>query len=143
MADKIVKFWRGTRAKYDEIVANKQADYWTRYTVTEPDGRRVEYFGTHPVQESTGELYPVLDAVKTLPAQEQLKPGDRYLVGEDGVGYYVVEIAADLSQSKIDPLGKHSVRVAKDHYFRYQCIGEEQKDIKLVTYDNGIDCGTY
>lgn len=141
MADKIVKFWRGKRDTYNEIVSAGTVDYWTRYTVIEPDGRRVEYFGTHPVQEPTGELYPVLDAVETLPTD--LKPGDRYLVGKDGIGYYVVEIAADLSQSKINPLGKHSVRVAKDHYFRYQCIGEETKDLKLVTYDNGIDCGTY
>lgn len=141
MADKIVKFWRGSRAEYDSIVKNKKADFWTRYTVKEPDGRRVEYFGTCPVQPATGELYPVLDVVESLPAD--LKAGDRYLVGKDGIGYYVVEIAADLSQSKINPLGKHSVRVAKDHYFRYQCIGETQAELKLVTYDNGIDCGTY
>lgn len=141
MADKIVKFWRGTRAKYDEIVKSGKADFWTRYTVKEPDGRRVEYFGTCPVQPVTGELYPVLDVVETLP--DGLKAGDRYLVGKDGVEYYVVEIAAKLSESRISPLGKHSVRVAKDHYFRYQCIGETQAEFKLVTYDNGFDCGTY
>ena len=141
MAEKIVKFWRGTRAKYDEIVKSNKADFWTRYTVKEPDGRRVEYFGTCPVQPVTGELYPVLDVVETLP--DGLKAGDRYLVGKDGVGYYVVEIAANLSESRISPLGKHSLRVAKDHYFRYQCIGEAQAEFKLVTYDNGFDCGTY
>lgn len=133
----IIKFWRGKRSTYDALVKDKKADFWTRYTVLEEDGRRTEYFGTKPVQEATGELYPVKDVVATLPSD--LKAGDRYLVGpETDGGYYVVEIAADASQSVIKPLGELSVRVAANNYYRYQMVNG-----KLTTYDNGIDCGTY
>ena len=137
MAEHTIKFWRGTREAYNAIVSTPGAvDFWTRYTVKEKDGRRVEYFGTHPIQEATGELYPVKDVVETLPSD--LKQGDRYLVGNDANGYYVVEIAANQAQSKIEPLGELSVRVASDNYYRYQYVNG-----KLITYDNGIDCGTY
>lgn len=136
MAEHTIKIWRGTREAYNAIVSANAADFWTRYTVKEKDGRRVEYFGTQPVQEATGELYPVKDVVETLPSD--LKQGDRYLVGNDTNGYYVVEIAANQAQSKINPLGELSVRVASDNYYRYQYVNG-----KLITYDNGIDCGTY
>ena len=137
MAEHTIKFWRGTREAYNAIVSANAVDFWTRYTVKEKDGRRVEYFGTHPIQEATGELYPVKDVVETLPSSD-LKQGDRYLVGNDADGYYVVEIAANQAQSKIEPLGELSVRVASDNYYRYQYVNG-----KLITYDNGIDCGTY
>lgn len=134
--EKVIKFWRGSRESYNKIVSEGKADFWTRYSVKETDGRRVEYFGTHPVQEPTGELYPVLDVVTALPAT--LNTGDRYLVGNDTDGYYVVEIAANKAQSKIEPLGSLSVRVASNNYYKYQYV-----DGELKTYDNGVDCGTY
>ena len=85
MAEHTIKFWRGTREAYNAIVSANAVDFWTRYTVKEKDGRRVEYFGTHPIQEATGELYPVKDVVETLPSD--LKQGDRYLVGNEDDGY--------------------------------------------------------
>lgn len=136
MANNIVKFWRGSRESYDALVKAGKADFWTRYSVKEADGRRNEYFGTQPVSPATGELYPVKDIVASLPTS--LNTGDRYLVGDDANGYYVVEIAADLSQSVIKPLGELSVRVESHNYYRYQYVNG-----KLTTYDNGIDCGTY
>lgn len=136
MANNIVKFWRGSRESYDALVKAGKADFWTRYSVKESDGRRNEYFGTLPVSPATGELYPVKDIVTSLPTS--LNTGDRYLVGDDTNGYYVVEIAANLSQSVIKPLGELSVRVESHNYYRYQYVNG-----KLTTYDNGIDCGTY
>ena len=142
-----VKFWRGSRQAYNALGTQGALDFWTRYSVKESDGRRTEYFGSKPVMEPTGELYPVLDIVTSLPST--LNVGDRYLVGQNATydtngtkltdaEYYVVDIAADLTQSQISTLGKHCVRVASKHYWRYQIVNGE-----LISYDHVIDGGTY
>ena len=142
----IIKFWRGTRQAYNALGAQGQLDFWTRYSVKETDGRRTEYFGAKPVMEATGELFPVLDVVSALPAE--LSVGDRYLVGHDAeysgdtkiqdAEYYVVEIAANQTQSTVNPLGKHCVRVVSKHYWSYQIVNGQ-----LISYDHIIDGGTY
>lgn len=129
-----VKFWRGTRALYNSLGEEGKLDYATRYTVIESDGTRSEYFGAKPITEKSGLLYPVKSIVDTLPST--LNVGDRYLVGS-GSEYYVVEIAADMSQSTITPLGKYSVKVEDknmNEYFMYN---------NQLTCSNIIDCGTF
>lgn len=142
----LVSFWRGTRKAYNELGT---WDYWTRYTVTETDGRRVEYFGTNPINYATGELYPVLKKLASLEGVT-LNVGDRYLVGKDGTSnetaeWYVVEIAADTSQSTINPLGNHSVRVMQDENGATDGKTYKLIDGVLTTFDfDGIlDCGTF
>ena len=141
-----IKFWRGTRESYNSLVRSGTTDYWTRYAVTEPDGRRTEYFGTVPVTLTTGQLFPVDDVVSSLPAT--LNDGDRYLVGHDANGnsqaeYYVVEIHTGPNGSLaettiINPLGDMSVRVKSRHMWAYQIV-----DGVLYSYDEIIDCGSY
>lgn len=154
---KIVKFWRGTRAAYDQLVKDKQIDYWTRYSVKENasstayphTGLWTEYFGYSQIHEHTGQLYPVDKLCTTLPSAEELTPGKRFLVGVDGTfnadgsvarqaEYYVVEIMADLAQSKIEPLGNLSVRVKDNSLFSYQIVNN-----KLYSYDKYFDGGTF
>lgn len=145
----IVKFWRGTRNAYNALGRNNELDYWTRYSVIEPDGRRNEYFGAKPIVAPTGVLYPVLDVVATLP--DNLNVGDRYLVGHDGTfdasgntissaEYYIVEIAADLSQSTISPLGNLSVKIVSEGLKTYQVVNNvltTYDDIEAITIDGG------
>lgn len=142
----IVRFWRGTRDAYNSLVRDGITNYWTRYTVTESDGRRTEYFGTVPVTLTTGQLYPVDDVVSSLPAN--LSDGDRYLVGHDAsqgveAEYYVVEIHTGPNNTLsattiINPLGDMSVRVKSRSMFNYQVI-----DGKLRSYEEIFDCGSY
>lgn len=146
--------WRGKRSTYDQLGIDKKLDYWTLYSVIEPDGTRSLYWGAKPTVTVTGELYPVTDIVSELPTT--LNVGDRYIVGHDGTfdssgsvvnhaEYYVVEIAADATQSVINPLGSFSVRVKNRGMKCYMLIND-----RLVTYDNQLDtddfildCGTY
>ena len=94
------------------------------------------------------------DIVSELP--KTLNVGDRYIVGHDGTfdssgavvthaEYYVVEIAANATQSVINPLGSFSARVKNRGMKCYMLIND-----RLVTYDNQLDtddfildCGTY
>ena len=139
MNEKIVKFWRGSRNAYNTLT---NFDYWTRYTVTEPDGTKTEYFGTDKISTDSGELQPV---EKILTSQEFLSlttseksQGKRYLVVEND-DYYVIEFGPSLSvASKIQPFGDNSVRVKSLKYKKYQLV-----DGVLKTYDiTGIDCGS-
>ena len=146
--------WRGKRSTYNQLGIDKKLDYWTLYSVIEPDGTRSLYWGAKPTVTVTGELYPVTDIVSELPTT--LNVGDRYIVGHDGTfdssgsvvthaEYYVVEIAADATQSVINPLGSFSARVKNRGMKCYMLIND-----RLVTYDNQLDtddfildCGTY
>ena len=146
--------WRGKRSTYNQLGIEKKLDYWTLYSVIEPDGTRSLYWGAKPTVTVTGELYPVTDIVSELPTT--LNVGDRYIVGHDGTfdssgsvvthaEYYVVEIAADATQSVINPLGSFSARVKNRGMKCYMLIND-----RLVTYDNHLDtddfildCGTY
>lgn len=148
MAERIpVRFWKGSREQYNMLGAAKKLEANKRYLVHETDGRESEYYGATPIATSTGCLYTVIDIVETLPST--LNVGDRYLVGHDiildGNGetlspcqYYVVEIAADMTQSVINPLGSFSVRVINRDMRMYQIV-----DGNLITYDGIIDCGEY
>ena len=146
--------WRGKRSTYNQLGIDKKLDYWTLYSVIEPDGTRSLYWGAKPTVTVTGELYPVTDIVSELPTA--LNVGDRYIVGHDGTfdssgsvvthaEYYIVEIAADATQSVINPLGSFSARVKNRGMKCYMLIND-----RLVTYDNQLDtddfildCGTY
>lgn len=139
--DSIVKIWRGKRTTYDTLVENNATDYWTHYYVKESSGIWSEYFGTIPVKQATGQLYPVDTIVSELPSE--LLSGQRFLVGIDGdnnkdAEYYVVEIANNLSDSTILPLGSLSVRVKDRNLKAYQIVNN-----KLTTYDGSISCGTF
>lgn len=136
MSKLVVEFWRGSRAAYDELVAGGNISYGTRYSVKEADGTRSEYFGIHPIAVAAGEVKPVKDVVSEMPKDALV--GDRYLVGDDAKGYDIVEKTADPERPISYPIGDFSVRVASNNYYRYQYV-----DGKLVTNDNGTDCGTY
>jgi hypothetical protein len=139
--ESIVKIWRGLRTTYDRLVSSNATDYWTHYYVKESSGIWSEYFGTIPVKQATGQLYPVDTVVSELPSE--LLGGQRFLVGIDGdsnkdAEYYVVEIANNLSDSTIVPLGSLSVRVKDRNLKAYQIVNK-----KLTTYDGNISCGTF
>ena len=55
--------WRGKRSTYNKLGIEKKLDYWTLYSVIEPDGTRSLYWGAKPTVTVTGELYPVTDIV--------------------------------------------------------------------------------
>lgn len=136
--DSKVNVWRGKRATYDLI---EKKDYWTHYYVKEPTGIWSEYFGTIPIRQTTGQLFPVDTVVESLPSN--LKSGQRFLVGRDkseinDAEYYIVEIVEPISETIIIPLGDMSVRIKDRHLYSYQLV-----DGKLTTYDNGIFCGVF
>ena len=136
-----IRFWRGTRESYNKITA---PDFWTRYSVKEPNGVWREYYGTNLISIQTGSIAPVLDVVKELP--QQVNPGDRYLleaVVDGALLYQIYEFSPfqvngeyQLSE-KITDLGDFSVRIKSKGLKAYQVVNGE-----LVTYDD-IDCGSY
>ena len=139
--ESIVKIWRGKRATYDDLVKNNTTDYWTHYFVKESSGIWSEYFGTIPVKQATGQLFPVDTVVNSLPSS--LTAGQRFLVGRDGndknnAEYYVVEIADNISDSRIIPLADLSVRVKDRGLKSYQIVNNI-----LTTYEGNIYCGTF
>lgn len=139
--ESIVKIWRGLRTTYDRLVSSNATDYWTHYYVKESSGIWSEYFGTIPIKQATGQLYPVDTVALSLPSNVTV--GQRFLIGRDGTEgreaeYYVVEIANNLSDSTIVPLGDLSVRVKDRNLMNYQIV-----DNKLTTYDGSINCGTF
>ena len=136
-----IKFWRGTRESYNKI---QSPDFWTRYSVKEPNGIWREYYGTNLISIQTGTIAPVLDLVTELP--KQVNPGDRYLLETKVNGelvYQVYEFSPfqvdgeyQLSE-KITDLGDFSVKIKSKGMKEYMVV-----DGKLKTY-NDIDCGTY
>lgn len=139
--DSLVKIWRGKRSTYDALIANGSTDYWTHYYVKEASGLWTEYFGSIPIRQETGQLFPVDTVVESLPAN--LTPGQRFLVGHDAnangaAEYYVVEIAPEIIKSTITPLGNLSVRVKDRGLHSYQIV-----DGVLKTYDGDIFGGTF
>ena len=136
-----IRFWRGTRESYNKIVA---PDFWTRYSVKEPNGVWREYYGTNLISIQTGSIAPVLDIVTEL--TQQVNPGDRYLleaVVDGALLYQIYEFSPfqvdgeyQLSE-KITDLGDFSVRIKSRGLKAYQVV-----EGKLVTYDD-IDCGSY
>lgn len=156
--NKIVKFWRGSRAAYNALGS---WDYWTRYSVFEGDenGQHIagepytEYFGTTCITPTPGQVLPVKTVCVSLP--ETLELGDRFLVGfdsyEDAQGntvegkYYLVEIGPAINgdgvtyrkATIIKPFIKQSVRVADRNMKEYMFVNG-----KLISYDD-VDCGEF
>lgn len=146
---KIVKNWRGTRASYNVIANAGLLDYWTRYSVKEPNGMWTEYYGDNQISAPSGQILPVLDIVFPLPTV--LNPGDRYLVGQDAHDeytpseYYIVTIYID--ETKANKINVHmepfinnsgmSVRVIKKGSMAYQLVNGV-----LLTYDK-VDGGEF
>lgn len=139
--ESIVKIWRGDRLAYESLLKNGLTDYWTHYYVKESSGLWTEYFGTVPIKQETGELFPVDTIVSELP--ENLNPGQRFLVGKDAtetteVEYYVVEIATPIQNTVVCPLGDLSVRVKDRNLYSYQIVNGV-----LTTYDGDISAGIF
>lgn len=143
-----IRQWRGTAESYEILAKAGALDYWTRYSVKYVDSVTgaiswKEYYGDNLITEATGQLLPVIDIVPALP--ESLNPGDRYLVGLDGNGYYLVEIGvyrenaggyATTTNIKEFEEGI-SVRVKNRAYKSYLLINGS-----IRTYDD-VDCGSY
>ena len=156
--NRIVKFWRGSRAAYNALGV---WDYWTRYSVYEGDenGNHIagepytEYFGTTCITPIPGQLLPVKTVCSSLP--ENMEIGDRYLVGYDSYQdlngnlvkgkYYLVEVGPALNAdgktyrkaSTIKPFENQSVRIMDRNMKEYMVSNGT-----LVTYDD-INCGTF
>lgn len=138
-----VKFWRGTRAKYNALGT---WDYWTEYNVKETNGSWTKYYGTKEIVGDSGELAPV-EGILTPQEFANLDntgktQGSRWLVGS-GDSYYIVEFGPqggeDPTSVRIEPLGSYSVRVKNNGLKAYQLV-----DGELYTYDRDvIDCGIY
>lgn len=136
-----VKIWRGKRSTYNQLVEKNSTDYWTHYYVKETSGLWSEYFGTIPIKQATGQIYPVDTLCETLPSN--LEPGQRFLIGRDATStseaeYYIVEVADPVAESRIIPLGDLSVRIKDRNLKSYQLING-----KLITYDGNIYCGKF
>ena len=145
---KIVKNWRGTRQAYNILYNAGILDYWTRYSVKEPNGTWTEYYGANQITCPTGQILPVLDIVSEVP--QVVNPGDRYLIGQDAsdtsnAEYHIVTIYLDTTQE--NNLNVHtekfinnsgmSVRVIKRQSMAYQLV-----DGLLITYDK-VDGGDF
>ena len=136
-----IRFWRGTRESYNKIIS---PDFWTRYSVKEPNGLWREYYGTNLISTQTGVLAPVLDILDELP--KTVNPGDRYLIKtkvEGGFIYQIYEFSPFqengeyLLSEKITDLGDLTVRVKSRGLKAYQVV-----EGKLITYDD-VNCGLY
>lgn len=136
-----IRFWRGKRESYNKII---KPDFWTRYSVLEPNGVWHEYFGTNLISTSSGALAPVLDIVDKLP--EAVNPGDRYLLKttENGtVKYQIYEFSPIMGENgyllsvKMTDLGDLTVRIKSKGLKAFQVV-----DGVLKTYDE-VDCGLY
>lgn len=147
MADKAVKFWRGSRALYNILVVNGALDTYTRYSIHENDGSWSEYYGADLLSVATGQLLPVIDIVSSLPACNK---GDRYIVGHDATfdaegektvdeNYYLVVAGENgASEAQIEPFtDKHCVRVRNRQLKCYQIVNGV-----MMTYDDA-DCGEF
>lgn len=146
--NRIVKKWRGTRQAYNILLKAKKLDYWTRYSVKEVDGLWTEYYGDNQITCPTGQILPVLDIVSSMPSV--LRPGDRYLVGQDAsentnAEYYIVTVDVDTTMpnninGRTEPFINNSgmsVRVINKASMAYQLV-----DGLLITYDK-VDGGDF
>lgn len=147
MAEKnIVRNWRGTRKSYNFLRDNRKLDPWTRYAVIESDGASgvTEYFGYNKISEQTGQLLPVKSILPTEPSSG-IMPYDRYLVGQDGSGYNIIEYT-------LCPDRREGVKIVKevlpfDERYGVRVLSEGLKnfvyiDGTLRTYDD-VDCGIF
>ena len=71
----ICKIWRGTREQYESI---NPKDFFTRYSVKEENGVYTEYYGTHRINQETGQLAPVIDIIDNISAVTTSFTGLKY-----------------------------------------------------------------
>ena len=138
-----VRKWRGTREKYEFLLKNNALNSWTKYVVIDTINNEeviTEYYGTNQVSNNTGQLLPVISIIGDI-SEINPSPYDRYLVGNDGVGYHVYEYV-------IDSEGSHRW-IVKTFDYRYgvRVIKEDLKNYvyingNLISYDD-VDCGTF
>ena len=145
MGKHVVRFWRGTRKSYEIIKNARLIDAWTRYSVENPDGSWTEYFGENLIGEPTGQILPVKDIVPSLDGVS-LSPGDRYLVGSDGVDggnatYQIYTVCANsegnITIKIMDFTESYTVRVLSRGNKAY-VLNEGY----LISYDD-VDCGEF
>lgn len=136
---KIIRFWRGTREKYNFLKENNSLSPWTRYSVIDSDGNGIsEYFGENPVTMPSGQYVPVGHIVESLPeALNSINPYDRYLVGNDASGYKIAY--CDENYRIVEEALKvgYGVRVKDRAYKCYVYNGDS-----LKCYDD-VDCGSF
>ena len=148
MAEKhIVRHWRGKRESYNFLKDKNYLDAWTRYSVIESGATSAvtEYFGSNIIALPTGQLLPVNDVVTALPPTYLAHPYDRYLVGEDGLGYKIYEFQPKATSEGvvIEPVEitdfdlRFGVRVISRGLKNYVYF-----DGHLITYDD-VDCGLF
>lgn len=136
----VVTNWKGSRMEFDLLRQRGQIDEWTKYTVVEDDGTFREYIGIDALATDSGQLVPVLDVVAEEPSSVLVSAGDRYLVGDDSTGYYIVEYVKQDSEMvgvRKKFTDSNSVRIKSKALKEYVLV-----DGKLKTYDD-IDCGLY
>lgn len=145
MGKHVVRFWRGARKSYETIKKAKLIDSWTRYSVENPDGSWTEYFGENVIGEPTGQILPVNDVKSSLDGVT-LSPGDRYLIGTDGVDggkatYQIYTVCAtsdgNITIKIMDFNENYTVRVLSKGNKAYVL-----NDECLISYDD-VDCGEF
>lgn len=139
----IVRHWRGTRDNYELLNKSNLLSPWTKYVVIdEINGQQffTEYYGENQVSDLTGQLLPVKSIITDI-NEIQAKPYDRYLVGEDGEGYFIYEYI-------INSEGSHRWAIKQfDNRYGVRVIDKGLKnfvyvDDKLISYDD-VDCGSF
>lgn len=152
-----IRKWLGKRSSYEYLKSKGALNGWTEYTVVEEsdvDGAAAiwnysgatVYMGENPISVPTGQLLPVTDIKDFAPAAEKQAPYQRYLVGEEGDDYKVVEYLPQktaegytLVMSEIPFDGSYGVRVKSKGYKNYIYLPDEKR---VVTYDD-VDCGEF
>lgn len=139
-----VRSWRGRRNSYEFLKSVNRLDAWTKYVVVEEDGSLTEYYGLNRVNNATGQLLPVKSVVSAAPDTSLASPYDRYLVGEDGVGYRVVEY---LPKDTTDGVVLVKEELTFDEKYGVRVIDRGLKNYiylngALRTYDD-VDCGLF
>ena len=144
MSDRrILNFWRGPRAAFNALALK---DYYTQYSVLEPNGAWTVYYGGYNAFEG-GEKLPVQSIIAAEDIDSIANVAGRFLV-ESGNGYSIVIHAAsgETMTEQIDPfpLNYCSVRVIDKGMkaYVYTDLYNESHTRELVTYDES-DAGSW
>lgn len=138
-----VRFWRGTREKYNFLLKNNALNPWTRYAVLDNINgvdQYTEYFGENQISEQTGQLLPVNSIINNIIDAEAV-PYKRYLLGTDGVGYQIYECVPEEDGSMkwlVKPFDyRYGVRVIDRGLKNFVYVNNA-----LRTYDD-VNCGEF
>lgn len=154
-----IRKWFGKRSSYEYLKSKKALDGWTEYTVVEEssgvsgfsiwdNSGSTVYMGENQISVPTGQLLPVTKILDEAPDADLQLPYQRYLVGEEGVGYKVVEYLPkkaataegyEVVMSEMPFDDRYGVRVKSEGYKNYIYLPDEKR---LVTYDD-VDCGEF